>query len=200
MRPKFVHQIIDPQIFPLEIVIDTAYWLINRLNFRIEGDPNKEISVRIKPRFEWISHRQAQMLFDDGLIDSFVTRYKWHVNSNIRRYFVRAALSLTPQETDIQALRDKHEILNPVDYQIIQEADPELIVLSFDLQEHSLESLLPRLFATVQQLLSIAHFSAFGIKDGKLTFKIRPKNDFQMNELKTRLQESFNDLPCLKAF
>ena len=200
MKPKFIHQIIDPQIFPLEIVIDAAYWLINRLSFRIEGDPNKEISVGIKPRFERISDRQAQVLFDDGLIDSYVTRYKWHVNSNVRRYFVHAALSLTPQETDIRALRDKHEILNPVDYQITQEADPELIVLCLDLQEQSLESLLPRLFATVQQLLSIAHFSAFGIKDGKLRFRIRPKNDFQMNELKTRLQSSFNALPRVKVF
>ena len=199
MKSMFIHQIIDPQIFPLEIVIDAAYWLINRLDFRIEGDPKKEILVHIKPRLEGMSHEQAQVLFDDELIGSFVTRYYWHVNSKIRHHFIHAALSLTPHETDIWALRDKNEILNAVNYQIVQGAYPELIVLCVDLHDN-LEPLLTRLLSMAKQLSSIAHFTSFGIKDGKLTFKVKPKNDFHMNTLKARLHKGFDALSSVNVF
>ena len=200
MKPEFIHQIIDSQVFALEVVIDAAYWLINRLAFRIEGDPNKEIWVRIKPRFEEISPKQAQILFDEKLIDSFITRYKWSANSKIRLHFIHAALSFTPNEADIWALRDKDEILNSVDYHIFQDANQESMVLSLDLQVHKLEALLPRLFSGVKPLLSIAHFTEFRVKDAKLTFRVKPKNNFQMNELKARLHSNFEALPYTNVF
>lgn len=195
MKQKFINQIIDPQVFGLEVVIDAAYELINRLAFRIEGDPNQEISVRIKPRFEEISLKQAQILFDEKLIDSSINAYKWNANSKVRLYFIHSALSLTPDEIDLWASGDGDEVLNLIDYQISPDVKQEIIVLLLALEGNQLDILLPRLLSILKLLSSIAHFTEFRVEDAKLTFKAKPKNNFPMDELEARLHQEFEDLP-----
>lgn len=169
--------------------MDAAYWLINRLAFRIEGNPSKEIIVRIKPRFDDIPPEQAQILFDEKLVETFIATYKWRANSKVRLYFLHTALSLTPNEMNLWAEKES-ETLNLIDYQIFKE-ERQSITLGFDLHNNKLEVLLFELFSSVMRLSSIAHFSKFKLENAKLTFRAYPKNNSPISELKARVHQEF---------
>ena len=194
MKPAFILHRIDPQVFTLEVVVDTAYCLINRLDFRIEGDPNKEILVKVRSRSEKVSQDQVSSLFDEKLIESFIAACRWHANSALRLYFINSALSFTPNQVDIRELKERTESMALVDYQISQDRNRDSVVSFINLQGHKQDALLERLFIAIKPLIPIAHLTEFRIKDTKLIFKAKPKDNLQIDELEVKLHQRLEDL------
>ncbi|MFW6025216.1 MAG: His-Xaa-Ser system protein HxsD [Candidatus Woesearchaeota archaeon] len=93
-KEKCVYALVDPNFYPLEAVYDAAYNFLDRAYILFDGDPQKEIKVRLKGKEE-LNKSELELLakeFFNELINSGLRRKISKKNKNIREYMVSAAL------------------------------------------------------------------------------------------------------------
>ena len=50
VHKKFAIISINPKLYPLSVIYSAAYWLLDKAHVIIDGDPETEILVEIRPR------------------------------------------------------------------------------------------------------------------------------------------------------
>ena len=113
---------VNPKLYPLEAVYSAAYVFMDRAYIVLDGDPEKEIIVRIKLKPE-CSLENIEGEFNNELLNyaDYLTRAK--ETKKIREIFLqRAILSNEPE----LAVPENNAILHP------EEDDPEEVVFLKD--------------------------------------------------------------------
>jgi His-Xaa-Ser system protein HxsD len=85
---------VDPNLYPLEAVYGASYVFLDRAYLRLDGDPKKEIIIRIKGKEE-LNKKELNNLANDFLNEllNYSLRYKISNNNRkIREYIVGKAL------------------------------------------------------------------------------------------------------------
>lgn len=91
---NLIKVIINSKLYPLEAVYGAAYVFLDKAYFRLDGDPEKEITVQIKSK-EKLSRKGLENLASDFLNEllNYSLRYKISKNNRkIREYIIGTAL------------------------------------------------------------------------------------------------------------
>ena len=91
---NLIKAIINSKLYPLEAVYGAAYVFLDKAYFRLDGDPEKEITVQIKSK-EKLSRKGLENLASDFLNEllNYSLRYKISKNNRkIREYIIGTAL------------------------------------------------------------------------------------------------------------
>ncbi|MEM4598483.1 MAG: hypothetical protein QW400_02230 [Candidatus Diapherotrites archaeon] len=94
---------VNPKVFPLEVVYAACYVLMDKAYFILDGDPQKEIKVFIKPKEEKASKKQLESLalkLHDELINYATYAVQAARNQPIREAIIRRALATNLSEAE----------------------------------------------------------------------------------------------------
>lgn len=86
--------LVNPKLYPLEAVYGAAYVFLDKAYLRLDGNPEKEITVQIKSK-ENLDKKGLENLADDFLNEllNYSLRYRISKNNKkIREYIVGTAL------------------------------------------------------------------------------------------------------------
>ncbi|MCX8189721.1 MAG: hypothetical protein N3F05_00635 [Candidatus Diapherotrites archaeon] len=124
---------INPKVFPLEVVYAACYVLLDRAYFILDGDPQKEIKILIKPKEEALSRKKLESLalkLHDELINYAAYAIQAARNQPIREAIIKRALATNltenycPQCAEEENIKEKAaDIKMPTDDLFID--DPE---------------------------------------------------------------------------
>ena len=129
---------INPKIYRLEIIYSAAYAFLERAYVLIDGDPETEIIVEIKPK----NKKEINIIgneFDNELLNYATYDYYSKKNQEIRDMIVKRALATnifsyefnsTPNKSESTADTDKEDMINDEDYD--WENDPESIAIPWE--------------------------------------------------------------------
>ncbi len=179
MEKTWSQVVLDPKIFPVEIVLNAAYMLLNKFTFRIEGDPESAIVVRLRPLDSHLVENMEYLL-NRALIRASINAYQMEQTAEIRHYFLKASLSFEGTDLDFASVLEqkKSEVpLEPVQYSIVSDLSGELIHVSVDIGRNHLKRLLLSLFYVVERLNDECWLILREVKDGCIVAYAKPRCD-----------------------
>lgn len=88
----FVKIKVNPKIFPLEIVYSASYIFIDQAYVFIDGDPKKEIVVKLRPKEKEKNLEQLGIDFNNELLNYAVYENQSNKNKVIKEAVVQKAL------------------------------------------------------------------------------------------------------------
>jgi His-Xaa-Ser system protein HxsD len=90
---------INPKIYPLEVIYSATYMLLDKAFIVIDGDPNKEIIIKIKPKND---NKQEDLVneLNNELINYSVYKTQSEKNKDIRQTLIQRALLTNGFEDD----------------------------------------------------------------------------------------------------
>ncbi|MEM4662746.1 MAG: hypothetical protein QXM75_01865 [Candidatus Diapherotrites archaeon] len=94
---------INPKVFPLEVVYAACYVLMDKAYFILDGDPQKEIKVFIKPKDDKLSKKQLESLalkLHDELINYATYAVQAARNQPLREAIIKRALATNLAEIE----------------------------------------------------------------------------------------------------
>jgi len=83
---------INPKLYPLSVIYSAAYWLLDRVHVIIDGDPETEILVEIRPKDKKVDLKEIGYEFNDELINYSVYTVQATRNKRLREMIVEKAL------------------------------------------------------------------------------------------------------------
>lgn len=189
--------VIDTRLFSLNTILGTAYELLNEFFFKIDGNPDDEIIVTLKPRKNGLSVEEAEERFNEALIDYTFNEYNLKAKSNIRRYFTQSALSFEPHGIDLWSLLQQQELgeLENVDYYVSSGDQKDTINIVVNLGGNTLESVLIRVLFVSQRLRKYCRFHVKRVKDKDIIAHIKVRNgsvESIMNKVNSELENAFS--------
>jgi len=202
LKSDWTQVVLDPQIFPVPIVLNAAYMLLSRFAFRIEGDPESTITVRLRP-LDSHSVEDAEYLLNRALIRASINAYQMAQTAEIRRYFLKASLSFEGAERDFESVlrqREPEPPLEPVRYSVVPDLSGKLIHVSIELGTNRLNCLLLSLFYVAEGLSDECWFVIREVKDGRIIAHVKPKRG-TLDTVAMKLEEELSELsdkpiPC----
>lgn len=177
MENSWIRVVLDPKIFPVEIVLNAAYMLLNKFTFRIEGDPESAIVVRLRPLDSHLVENMEYLL-NRALIRASINAYQMEQTAEIRHYFLKASLSFEGTDLDFASVLEqkKSEVpLEPVQYSIVSDLSGELIHVSVNIGKNHLERLLLSLFYVVERLNDECWLILQKVKDSCIIAYAKPR-------------------------
>lgn len=86
---------INPKLYPLSVIYSAAYWLLDRVHVIIDGDPDTEILVEIRPKkdLKEIDLKEIGYEFNDELINYSVYTVQATRNKRLREVIIEHALA-----------------------------------------------------------------------------------------------------------
>ncbi|MBU0471413.1 MAG: His-Xaa-Ser system protein HxsD [Nanoarchaeota archaeon] len=85
---------VNPKLYPLSVIYSAAYWLLDRVHVIIDGDPDTEILVEIRPKKELkVDLKEIGYEFNDELINYSVYTVQATRNKKLREMIVENALA-----------------------------------------------------------------------------------------------------------
>ena len=169
--------VLDPQIFPVPIVLNAAYMLLNKFAFRIEGDPEIEIMVRLRPLDSNLAE-DTEYLLNRALIRASINTYQMAQTAEIRHYFLKASLSFEGTDHDFASVLESNESkvpLEPVKYSVVSDLSEELIHVLVDIGGNCVKQLLLSLFYVAERLVNDCWLVMREVKDGRIIAHAKPR-------------------------
>lgn len=177
MKKSWTQVVLDPQIFPVTIVLNAAYMLLNRFSIRIEGDPESAIMVRLRP-IDPHSAEDSDYILNRALVRTSINAYQMVRTAEVRHYFLQASLSFEEPERDFTSILEQMEPelpLEHVGYSVVPDRSGELIRISIELGENHTNLLLLSLFYVAERLNDECWLVIREIKDGCIIGEAKPK-------------------------
>jgi len=86
---------INPKLYPLSVIYSAAYWLLDRVHVIIDGDPDTEILIEIRPKDKEskVDLKEIGFEFNDELINYSVYTVQATRNKKLREMIVENALA-----------------------------------------------------------------------------------------------------------
>lgn len=84
---------LNPRIYPLDVVYSACYVFIDKAYVLLDGEPEEEIIVELKPKDESESIEKLGMEFSNELLNYAVYKRQSLANADIKTLIVQAALS-----------------------------------------------------------------------------------------------------------
>ena len=85
---------VNPKMYPLSVIYSAAYWLLDRVHVLIDGDPETEVLVEIRPKKEQkVDLKKIGYEFNDELINYSVYTVQATRNKKLREMIVENALA-----------------------------------------------------------------------------------------------------------
>ena len=95
--PKPITISVNPKIYPLDVIYTTAYVFLDNYYIIIDGDPEKEILIRVFPKAEDSSggkpHENIEKEFNNMLINYSLYKVQSERSSEVRKYIMQRALA-----------------------------------------------------------------------------------------------------------
>lgn len=202
MEKSWTQIVLDPQIFPVTIVLNAAYMLLNRFSIRIEGDPESAIMVRLRP-MDPHSTEDSEYILNRALVRTSINAYQMARTAEMRHYFLKASLSFEEPESDFASILERMEPEPPLEhvkYSVVPDLSEELIHISIELGKNHINPLLLSLFYVAERLNDECWLVIRKVKDGCITGSAKPKRctlDTVVLKLEEELvQLSDKPLPC----
>ena len=195
VKKSWIQVVLDPQIFPVTIVLNAAYMLLNKFSFRIEGDPESAIEVRLRPLDPHLAEH-AEYLLNRALMRASINAYQVAQTAEIHRYFLKASLSFEGGDRDFDSVleqRGSEVPLESVGYSLVTDLSEELIRVSVDIGKNHLEQLLLSLFYVGERLDDECWFVIREVKDGCITGELKPKRGV-LDTVILKLEEELTQL------
>ena len=202
MEKSWTQVVLDPQVFPVTIVLNAAYMLLNRFSIRIEGDPESAIMVRLRP-IDPHSAEDSEYILNRALMRASINAYQMARTAEVRQYFLKSALSFEESERDFASILEQmkpESPLEPVKYSVVPDLSRELIHISIELGKNHINPLLLSLFYVAERLNDECWLVIREVKDGCIIGNAKPKRctlDTVVLKLEEELaQLSDKPLPC----
>lgn len=110
---KLVLVFINPKIYPLEVIYSAAYAMMDRTYAIIDGDPQKEIFVELKPKDNKINLEALGRDFNNELLNYAVYMIQTARNQTVRDTIIQRAfltnVASSPAETSAENLESLPE-------------------------------------------------------------------------------------------
>ena len=195
LERKWVTISLDPQLFPLDIILFTAYELLTQLAIRVEGDPEKHLYVRIARRHTDIPLEDWKLLFQQKLIEVSLKESKWQQKADIREYLLASAISYDTSILDaapnllgekktklMEAINYKHDMMeNRLDFSM-NVAGNEVDLVRF------------KVFQISNSLKQVCYFFPIRLEKGQIFCSAYQKIDWDMYTLEKRICEELDNL------
>jgi len=96
---------INPKIYPLDVIYSAAYVFIDKVYIIIEGDPEKEICIMLKPKKDQNIENVGEEFYNE-LLNYLVYKNYGSKNKKIRETIIQRALitndpSIITEEEDV---------------------------------------------------------------------------------------------------
>ncbi|HIE27144.1 TPA: hypothetical protein EYP66_07650 [Candidatus Poribacteria bacterium] len=198
MNEQFVKIFVNPKVFPLHTVFSASYALLEQLSIRIEGDLQKEIIVKLKPKDSTESAEHVKELFNEKLMDCALDEYRSMAASDIRNYFVRTALSFdADDEVDLWSSQssEKEGYLENISYHI-SPYEEGVMELSIDAKQKK-NNLLERIFSIAKRLRADCSFEVKEVGNDMVICKLKLKNGCDLEALNEKLEHELQSRMAL---
>lgn len=100
---------VNPNIYPLEVVYSAAYMFLDKVYVFIDGNTDKEIFVKLKPKNKGENLEELAGLFNNELVNYSVYVVQAARNSSIRDAIIRAALAVEKIEEAEEGTEEESE-------------------------------------------------------------------------------------------
>ena len=177
MENSWIRVVLDPKIFPVPIVLNAAYMLLNRFTFRIEGDPESAIVVRLRPLDSHLAEN-TEYLLNRALIRASINAYQMEETAEVRHYFLKASLSFEGTDRDFASILEQKKLempLEPLEYSMVSDLSGELVHVSVDIGGNHLKRLLLSLFYVVERLNDDCWLILQKVKDACIVAYAKPR-------------------------
>ena len=196
LKRKWVSISLDPQLFPLDIILFTAHELLTQLAIRIEGDPEEQLQVRIARRHTNIPLNDWKLLFQRKLVEVSVKERRWQQKADIREYLLAAAVSYNASMLDDvpqNLLKErKDRLIEAITYKI--DAVNSRLDLSIGVGKNEFTFVRLKIFQVSDALKQICYFFPIRLENGHILCSSYPKVGGDMSALKKRICQELDDL------
>lgn len=100
---------VNPKIYSLDVIYSAAYVLMDRAYFVIDGDPEEEILVEVRPKTPQENLETLGRNFNNELLNYAVYRSQSEKNREIKESIVRRALYTTTGQEPEEELEEDVE-------------------------------------------------------------------------------------------
>ena len=83
---------VNPKVYGLDVIYSAAYVLIDKAYILLDGDPEKGITVEIKPKNSLYKSEDLVNIFNDQLINYAVYKMQSDRNAEIKKALIQRAL------------------------------------------------------------------------------------------------------------
>ncbi|MFC2135185.1 hypothetical protein ACFLTH_11255 [Bacteroidota bacterium] len=83
---------VNPKLYPLSVIYSASYWLLDKAHVIVDGDPDTEILIEIRPKVKGTDLKELGYKFNDELINYSVYTVQATRNKRIRELIVENAL------------------------------------------------------------------------------------------------------------
>lgn len=195
LERKWVTISLDPQLFPLDIILLTAYELLTQLAIRIEGDPEKQLHVRIARRHTDIPLEDWELLFRQKLIEVSVKENRWQQKTDVREYLLAAAISYNAGMLDVphNLLEErKDKLVEAIIYSI--DTIDDRLNLSIGVGKNEFVLVRLKVFQIFDRLKQVCYFLPMRLENGHILCSSYAKKGWDMSTLKERICEELDNL------
>lgn len=86
---------VNPKLYPLSVIYSAAYWLLDKVHVIIDGDPETEILIEIRPKDKDVAVdlKEVGYFFNDELINYAVYTVQATRNKKLREMVMENALA-----------------------------------------------------------------------------------------------------------
>jgi His-Xaa-Ser system protein HxsD len=91
---------INPKIFPLDVIYSAAYVFLDKAYVIIDGDPEEEIVIELKPKDASIELETLGREFNNELLNYSAYKVQSEKNASIRQLIIQRALFTNDSELE----------------------------------------------------------------------------------------------------
>lgn len=193
LKRKWITISLDPQLFPLDIILFTAHELLTQLAIRIEGDPESQLQVRITRRHTDIPLNDWKLLFQQKLIEVSLKESRWQQKADVREYLLAAAISYDASMLDVprNLLKErKDKLIEAITYKI--DAVDNRLDISIGIGKNEFTLVRFKIFQVSDSLKQNCYFFSMRLENGHILCSSYPK-DWDMSTLKRRICEELDN-------
>lgn len=195
LKRKWITISLDPQLFPLDIILFTAHELLTQLAIRIEGDPEKQLQVRIARRHTNIPLDDWALLFRQKLVEVSLKENRWQQKADIREYLLASAISYDASMLDVAPnllTEKKDKLVEAVNYEI--DAVDNRLDISIGIGKNEFTLVRLKVFQVSNRLKQICYFFPIRLENGHILCSTYPTKGSNMSILKKRICEKLDNL------
>ena len=184
-----------PKLYPLKIVLLAAYELVSKkLAICIEGDPGKEIQVRLSSGHQEASFDEWGQLFQQKLMEVTLKEHQWEQKADIRGYLLTAAISydeaLVDPPPDLLCRDEEEKCVRKLTFTLTEDNTGNLLCL-IDIGRVGLTQALPKILQVADQLKECCHFFPQSMEEAQILCKVVPINKVEISTVKSRICAEF---------
>lgn len=192
LKREWLEILLDPRLFPLDIVLLSAYELLTKLAIRIEGEPAKQLQVRIARRHAGIPLCEWGLLFQQKLMEVSLKEHRWGQKAGVREYLLAAAISYDARMANPpkDLLKESEEkLIEKLTYSVNSTATGlELVV---KIGENGLSLARSKIFRAANRLTPACYLLPQRVESERIVCSVRPKKNYDVPSLKKQICNEF---------